>query len=572
MFASRLKGKARLLTAPLLGLMTLALAAGCGGGGGSSTITPPAPATTVTGQVLTVSGSALLGRGASANTLTYGQQQAVTTGTLQLIKVNANGTADATDANFPINVALQAGGTFSVQVPEGYFGSAMIVLSHSGGLKAIVDKSNNLRVDPVSTLVFQKAAQANFSGVTFASSAELGESLRTAWAANPITAEGSTVGDLSSVLSSLSKFSVAQNISLFAPAAFCTTGTHAYFITSDYRVGALADACLNGASLTGRSNLIGTHQDAVVTYKDGVIYVLNRYQGDNLQVINAATLAVTNQVSLKATANELPNPNDIEVVSATKAFVSIYARNKLLVMDPTKSTYATANLAEINLAGYNAPSDTDGNPEAGKMIQGGGKIYLGLQRLKTADFSYDPASGSVILVIDPTGNGAITGSVELPGTNCSPEGLDIANSKLYVACNGDYFNSNFTAAPNLATDGLYAINTTTLAVTQVISNATAGNKVGGYYHVNATLGYLSLYDATTYQNTIYLFNPTTKAIGASVYSGSLADAAVDASGKLWIGNNTARTGGLTVVDTIGSKVNTTPLSLGLPPYALTFVP
>lgn len=548
-----------------LAALTLSLTAGCGGGGGGG-LTPPTPATQLRGQVLSIQGVAL-GRAASA-TLTYSAHVPVTTGTMQLMLVTTSGAPEA-DARFPIPVTVDAQGNFSVTTPEGTFGASRVILSHSSGLKAVVTEATGLRVDPVSTLVFQKSVAAGFSGITQASLKLSQDAIRTAWAATPITVQGNSLGDLTTVIAGLNNLVVTQNITLPSATAFCGDGARAFVIATDYRVGALADACYANGALTVRPFLSGTHSDAVVRSSGNKIYVVNRYGGDNLQVLDKTTLRVLNQVSFKATQSETPNPQNIEVVNDNKAFVTLYGRNKLLVMDPTKTTYAEARLNELDLAPYMDGRDTDGSPEASGMVMSGTRIYVGLQRLKTADFSYDPASGSVIVVVDTAANGSIVGSIELPGTNCSPSHVDAASNQLFVACNGDYFNSDFTEAANLATDGLIVVNLTTNAATFVLSNAQAQMKMGGFYFVSATQGFVSLYNATTFANTIRLINPTTGVMGTEVFSGTISGAAVDSAGRLWIGSRKTGATGLVIVNQQGQTV-VQATSAGLPPGSLGF--
>ncbi len=561
----------------LLGVQTLALSllASCGGGGGSSV---PLSDTTLTGTVLSI-GGLTAGRGASATTVRYSDLAAISTGTLQLVRVNNDGTLASVLKD---NIPLGADGAFSVTVSPSVatVGSSTLVLSHSLGLKAVVSSATGLRVDPVGTWVFEKAQESGFSAVTLTSALAADTALRTAWQAAPVqtsSADGD-VGNVTRLMGALGGLASQSSVSV-GGSGFCSSGVKAFLVSSDYRAGALAAACLSGGSLSVRKNLVSIHQDAVVHYSGGVVYVLNRYRGDNLQVIDASTFRTTNQLSLKSATDDLPNPQDVEVISATKAFVSLYDKPQLLVVDPTKTTLAAATVATVDLTPF-MTGDTDGKPEAGFLVRHGGRVMVGLQRLNQADGSFAPVSGSALVVVDENTNQVVdansatagTQAVELPGGNCTSAGLDNAAGVLYVSCTGKFFNPDFTAAPNTAADGVYAVNLSTFAVTQVVSNSTLGLKATGVVFGSAARSYAVLYDAVTFANTIKPINLTTGQVGETVYAGDSSGFEVDSAGNLWVGVRQTGQTGVKVFSNTGAALFSSPVSIGLAPSHLVIVP
>ena len=106
-----------------------------------------------------------------------------------------------------------------------------------------------------------------------------------------------------------------------------------FILTSDFATG--STAFLPGGASVASVNLLGIHSDAVGHYQDGRIYIINRLGQDNILVLDPADL--TNPV-IQFSVDNGSNPQDIEIISEGKAYVSRYASTDLLVLNPHDGT------------------------------------------------------------------------------------------------------------------------------------------------------------------------------------------------------------------------------------------
>ncbi|EMG20787.1 hypothetical protein LEP1GSC150_0519 [Leptospira interrogans serovar Copenhageni str. LT2050] len=77
------------------------------------------------------------------------------------------------------------------------------------------------------------------------------------------------------------------------------------------------------------------HSDAVARFGNGKVYVLNRLNRDSIQVLDPNYgFITTSELSLGSKVN----PVDMEFASTSKAYVSLYGSNRLMIIDPTYMT------------------------------------------------------------------------------------------------------------------------------------------------------------------------------------------------------------------------------------------
>ena len=118
----------------------------------------------------------------------------------------------------------------------------------------------------------------------------------------------------------------------------------------------------------------------------GLLYVVNRYGYDNIQVIDPAQgYATVRQFSV----GNGTNPQDIAFASPTKAYVSRLGSPDLLIVDPSTG----ASLGVVPLAAW---ADADGNPEAAHLAVVGDLLFVALERLA----NFVPADTGLVVVVD----------------------------------------------------------------------------------------------------------------------------------------------------------------------------
>ena len=177
----------------------------------------------------------------------------------------------------------------------------------------------------------------------------------------------------------------AAGLLLLAAASSAQSGL--FVITTDYSTG--STAFLAADAEEAEVNLLGIHSDAVGHYHDGRVYVVNRLGQDNILVLDAMDLRTP---LAQFSVGNGTNPHDIEIVAPGKAYVTLYDRASLLVVDPRDG----AELGEIDLSAF---ADADGLPEVSQIVRIGERCYLSCQRLDR-DGGWEPADVSYLIVVD----------------------------------------------------------------------------------------------------------------------------------------------------------------------------
>ena len=187
-------------------------------------------------------------------------------------------------------------------------------------------------------------------------------------------------------------------------------GTSAFVVTTDFQTGSFAVFPVLQPDAVAR-NVERIHSDAVARVHDGLVYVVNRLGGDNVQAIDpAAGYATRWQCSVENGSN----PHDIAFAAPDKAYVTRYERATLLIVDPTTGADCARLRARHRSTSRRSPT-RDGLPEMDQAVVIGGRLFVTLQRLDRRNF-FRPTDRSLIAVID-VATDAVVGSITLTGTN-----------------------------------------------------------------------------------------------------------------------------------------------------------
>jgi DNA-binding beta-propeller fold protein YncE len=350
---------------------------------------------------------------------------------------------------------------------------------------------------------------------------------------------------------------------LFASTVAAAAETQVFAFTSDFSTGSLSFADLATRAVTPDVASVGS--DAVLRYSGGLLYVVNRYGGDNIQVIDPATFTTLRQFSV----GNGTNPQDIVFISPTKAYVSRYGSASLLVVDPSNANGLPQST--ISLADF---ADSDGIPEMARMIKVGRYVFVACQRLT----NFAASNPSMVVVIDsqtdqvvdvdPTTPGvqAITLTLRNPVTTFD---YDRVNGRLWIGCAGDF---------GVLDGGVEVINPYTFADEGVlITEATLGGDINDVVWHTATHAYALVGNGSV--NSLVTWNPTTGTKIATVFTAnggfSLPDMEMNDRGELWVAKNPSPATstdlpGLLVFSVASDALLAGPLDTGLPPICVTF--
>lgn len=344
---------------------------------------------------------------------------------------------------------------------------------------------------------------------------------------------------------------------LVLPVAARAAQTKAFALTSDFATGSLSavDLATRGAS----NDVASIGPDAMARWYQGLIYVVNRFGGDNIQVIDPAqNYATVRQFSV----GNGSNPQDIAFVSPTKAYVSRYGSASVLVVNP--STGATG--PAISLAGF---ADSDGLPEMARMVRMDRWLFVACQRLTNFSVSND----AVIVVVDTQADSVLDVDPGTPGvqgislTLRNPNtafALDRARGRLLIGCSGGF---------GVNDGGVEAIDPVALAsLGPVLTEATLGGDIsdvtvreGGHAYALVT---------RSSSCAVVSWDPVGGAVLDTLHTASggysLPDFEANDRDELWVCQNDFVTPGLLVFDQTTDQQVAGPISTGLPPLFVLF--
>ncbi len=342
------------------------------------------------------------------------------------------------------------------------------------------------------------------------------------------------------------------------------TGT-AFVSTVDF---ISASASYSVIDLTTQSTFLdivpnGINTDTLVRYdsSQNLLYVVNRFGGDSIQVIDPQ-LGYTTPAEAELSTGNGSNPQDIALINPNKAYVSRFASPILLIIDP--STMMETDT--IDLTDLMKPDDLDGSPEPYRMLVLGDKVYLILQHL---NFFESVVPGEIV-VIDTVTDTVITTIAlsnrnpfsDLQFTAALPRG-----PRILVSSTDDF---------KALDGGIEAIDpvTNTVDADPVVTENNLNGNITFFEVVSPTQGY-ALIDATdeSFSTSLVQFNPSTGTLLSTLASNlpPTPNFAINNEGHLYMGpNDTASPKaevGVRIFDTrLAVELTAAPLNMGaLPP-------
>ena len=362
---------------------------------------------------------------------------------------------------------------------------------------------------------------------------------------------------------------LAALLALSAPAA--AAARRGFVLATDY-VSSGTVGVVDPASRAVTPDVAIVSPDPVARWYRGLLYVVNRFGYDNVQVIDPAQgFATVRQFSVGNGAN----PQDIAFASPTKAYVSLLGSSDLLVVDP--STGAT--LGGIPLAAW---ADADGNPEAAHLAAVGDLLFVALGRLT----NFVPADTGLVVVVDMRADTVYDADPGTPGTQAvrlaglnpgtdfarpAPAGGTGEDVHLYIGCTGRWGvldgGVDDIVVPASGGGTSAAIRSAGFAITEAALGGDVVDVVAGPAHPYAIVS-----DAA-YNTELVGWDPGSGTVLDTLYAPggySLPSAALDDRGELYVCNSSFSAPGLFVFSAAGDTTLAGPLATGLPPIQIVF--
>ncbi len=315
--------------------------------------------------------------------------------------------------------------------------------------------------------------------------------------------------------------------------------------------------CESNAPWTATRDVATVHADAVGRAHGGLVYIVNRYGADNLQVLDPAQDFATLHEFSVGTAT---NPQAVAFSpDGAKAYLPRQNADDVLIMNPATGAW----LGAIDLSAW---ADADGSCEPGDCIAVDGLLFVAILRLDR-DFYWAPVGDSYLAVIDMATDTLVdcdpgqagVQAIALQGANPTWE-LGRAGASIACACVGYY---------GLADGGVELVDPVALAsLGHCVTESTLGGDLVDVVWVSEALAYAIVADAA-FVTRVKRFNPSTGALLGTLATGTgydFTDMELDGAGELFLADRRLGAEGLRVYAAATGELLSPAINLGLPPF------
>ncbi|HSN30270.1 MAG TPA: hypothetical protein VLT45_28475 [Kofleriaceae bacterium] len=323
---------------------------------------------------------------------------------------------------------------------------------------------------------------------------------------------------------------------------------------ADFSSGTGIVSRLDLASLSMQTNAVAgvATSDPVIRHLGDKLYVVNRFVGENVTILDAKTLAPVDQISTGANTN----PQDVAVVG-DKLYVPAASTTGVVVIEHGQAT-KTIDLGTLL-------GDPDGKPDCISAYAVGTNVFVACSLL---DQNFKPRGAGKVAVIDTTTDQSTV--LTMPDKN--PAGFFVKSPDdsvfhgdllLSLVPSFDVFNMGCIA--RVPTDG-----TTAPTCATGLSNSALGGFTNGIAVGTDKKLYLSVVvdqNFSTQSGKLRTFDMNAGTLMPTAMSGAteqITDLAACPDGEIVAIDSTMNANGVRVFKD-GMERTTMPLSLGLPP-------
>ena len=357
------------------------------------------------------------------------------------------------------------------------------------------------------------------------------------------------------------------NIVLVAP----PTPPTVFVSTTDFVTGSYSTVDLeSGAADSDLPDQTGIAEaDNSAVYFNNRVYVLNRFGFDNISVLETEDLSTA---ARQFSTGNGSNPQDMAFVSDSKAYVSLYGSNDLLIVDPT-ATVGNEITGSIDLSEYLAPDDADGLVEAAAMAKVGRYLFVALQQLS----DFEIITNGVLAVIDTETDSLV--DVDAAAAGIQPIVL-LASNPVAVSYAPGLGRLLVSSAGRFGIEdgGIETVDPFLFASEGIlVSESELGGDVGPTVSADGRKVYVAAggFSENGVRAIDVELNPSTGIFeGAIPRDLGLAlpfipSLAIDGAGRLIVPDRSLEAPGLRFIDSFSDdELTTSPIDVGLPPNAI----
>jgi len=311
----------------------------------------------------------------------------------------------------------------------------------------------------------------------------------------------------------------------------------------------------------------GTDAVAYYAYPEDMVFIVNRYLADNVQVVDPNDGFDT--IAQHSVGNG-SNPHDIRLTAHDRAYISRFEWKTLLVMNP----FTGAFLDSIDLSPL---ADADGIPEMDRMALVDDRLFVTLNNIDHA--TWLPAGPGKVAVIDVAADTLVDVDPATPGVQpitlhypnpYTELRYDLRRQQLIVGCLGCW---------SVLDGGVEAIDPFTFETEVVISEVDLGGDVSDALLSPTGEGYAVVMDPDPWPDNfarLVEFDPLSQAVTDTLFKqtggsgSSLAGMELNTQGEIYLCDRNATQPGVRIYDT-GADTLVEFIDVGLPPFDVAFV-
>lgn len=369
------------------------------------------------------------------------------------------------------------------------------------------------------------------------------------------TVSDTIITDIDSLFEKFIKYTSLGAIDTIIIEADTTIDTHfvstyLYSTTSDGSTGnlgyAIIDWMISDTIFTGGLDLLSIGADSRIFTYDNSVYII-----DGAHSLICFNSPVISNQPLYNKYIDTAGLHDISFASNTKAYLTQYKRNEILVVDPANGGV----IKPIDLAPYTG-IDTAEVPYMQCSKVYGNKLYVLCQRLKKGEggvIEVGPLTGLVVVV--STVNDSILDTISLAGKK--PVSMDICGDSLYVVSVGSPSNSII--------GGIERINLISNTNEELFAELTDFfDNMYTITIVSNSKGYVLIHTKSGNEIKPFEFNPTAYSDLTEVTGIGDASGGMDYDGSfLYVGDRSPMNTGVVVINPADNRKVAGPIKMGL---------
>jgi hypothetical protein len=337
----------------------------------------------------------------------------------------------------------------------------------------------------------------------------------------------------------------------------------AFVVASDFFSGAFGAVSLDDQEAlfrADRNHLI--HRDAVARTYGDLVYVVNRLFADNIEVIDPNDDFRTIQ---QCSTGQGTNPHDIAFASTDRAYVTLYERAELLIVDPSPGEGCDGFiLGSIDLSEF---ADGDGIPDMDQMVIVENRLYVSLQHLDLDTVLRLPAGPGAIAVIDLATDQPID-VIGLTGENplAATKGLTVHGGAIVVSEIGEF---------GALDGGIERVDLLTHeAEGFVVTEEDLGGDITDFVFISDRLAY-AIVAEPDFETSLVAFDPGTRQVTRTLRTGegfTMSDIELNDRGEIYLADRARSAPGIRIFRAVdGTEMTSGVIDLFLPPVEIVFV-